>query len=86
MDLYEEAGEVETTLDLDTEYALLASNPAAAIDRLDTILTYGSMDAASKAVILNAVNQADAAGMDVEERLHLALYLFVNSPDFAVLR
>ncbi|MEM6886233.1 MAG: DUF1800 family protein [Verrucomicrobiota bacterium] len=79
-------GQVGATMDLQTEYALAATNPAALVDRLDIILTYGSMDARSKRVILNAITQAAAAGMSVNDRVHLAIYLFVNTPDFAVLR
>lgn len=86
LEIAEDAGEVEITLDLETEYALMEYNPSALVDRLDIILTYGSMSAASKAIILNALTQAQAQGIGVEDRVHLALYLFVNSPDFAVLR
>ncbi|MEO0509029.1 MAG: DUF1800 family protein [Verrucomicrobiota bacterium] len=81
-----ELDEVETEMDLETEYDLMESNPVALVDRLDTILTYGSMNAASKSAILNAISQAESAGIEIYDQVHLAIYLFVNSPDFAVLR
>ena len=86
LDISEDFGEVDVELDLATEYELMETNPAALVDRLDLILTYGSMNPASKTIILNALSQAEAQGIDPEGRVHLALYLFMNSPDFAVLR
>jgi hypothetical protein len=87
MDFDEEFGEIETEFDLETEYALMASDPAALIERLNLILTYGSMTPASKDRILAALEQAiDSGDFDLEDTVHLALYLFLNSPEFAVLR
>ena len=87
MDFDEDFGEVEMEFDLETEYELMASDPPALVDRLDLILTYGSMTPASKNSILTTLTQAmDSGVFDVVDAVHLALYLFVNSPDFAVLR
>ena len=88
MDFDEEAfGVVETEFDLETEYDLMEADPAALIDRLDLILTYGSMTQTSKDSILSSVTQAlDSGDFDISDAVHLALYLFLNSPEFAVLR
>jgi uncharacterized protein (DUF1800 family) len=87
MDFDEEFGEIETEFDLETEYALMASDPAALVERLNLILTYGSMTPASKDRILAALEQTiDSGDFDLEDTVHLALYLFLNSPEFAVLR
>ncbi|MEM8867035.1 MAG: DUF1800 family protein, partial [Verrucomicrobiota bacterium] len=87
MELDEGPVEVETAFDLETEYALMESDPVALVNRLDLILTYGSMRQASKTSILTSLNQALASGVfDTDDAVHLALYLFVNSPEFAVLR
>ena len=87
MDFNDEFGEIETTFDLETEYELMESDPVALVDRLDLILTYGSMTQSSKESILTSLKQAtDSGDFDIESTLHLALYLFLNSPEFAVLR
>ena len=71
-------------LDLSDEIAL-AGDSKALIDRLDLILTRGSLSPAARAIITDAVNEARSQ-TSAEERVKFAIYLFLNSPDFAVLR
>ncbi len=72
------------SLTLDDEIALADDLPAL-VDRLDLLLTHGELSSKARAVIIQAL-QSGAPGAGPEERVRFAIYLFLNSPDFAVLR
>ena len=65
-------------LDLSDELAL-ASNVDALLDRLDLLLTYGTLSDESRETIRIAVE-----GVDASVRVLLALNLIMTSPDYAV--
>ena len=67
-------------LDLDTEDAI--EDPVALVDHLDLLLTYGTLSAASRQTILDAILPIE----DSYDRAMLALYLLMISPDYAVQR
>lgn len=74
-----------------TELQALASNPESLIDHLDLMFTHGTMSSDSKAAIRRAVDGVTAAmvpgGSTLNQtRARLALYLTVNSPDYAILK
>ncbi len=67
-------------------YLGLTNTPAALLDELDLVLTSGSMNPVFKAQIVQAVgkvNSSDAAAKSLE-RLNMALWLIINSPDYSV--
>lgn len=66
-------------LDLSAEFAL-AKDTGALLNRLDTVLTYGSLTHGTKEIIANAVNQVKSE----QEKVYMALYLILISPDFAI--
>jgi len=70
--------------DLSDEIAI-ANNTEALVDRLDLILTRGNLSPGARSIITDAINGARPE-TNHEERVRFAVYLFVNSPDFAVLR
>lgn len=59
---------------------VLAADPAALLDRLDTVLTYGTLSQSTRDQIISAISQLD----NQPERVLLALYLIMISPDYAV--
>ena len=60
----------------------LAGQPAALLDRLNLMLTAGSMGAATRNTILTAVNAIPAA--DALRRVHTAVALTLLSPEFII--
>ncbi|MFN2475888.1 MAG: DUF1800 family protein [Chthoniobacterales bacterium] len=72
------------TLNLTNEQTL-ATDPAKLVDHLDALLMASSMSPGMRNVVLNALNQipADTAANRLE-RVRTAIYLGVNSPEFAV--
>ncbi|MEM0965366.1 MAG: DUF1800 family protein [Verrucomicrobiota bacterium] len=82
----EDLGQYESVFDLETEYEIADSDHAALVDRFDLILTYGSMSSSAKNLLVSLLDQAQSQGFDSWDRVHLLLYLFVNSPEFSVLR
>ena len=66
-------------LDLEEEFELAESDVPALLDRLDLVLTRGALSDATREVIRTAVIPLE----DAEERLVLALYLVLISPDYA---
>ncbi|MEM1321226.1 MAG: DUF1800 domain-containing protein [Bacteroidota bacterium] len=70
----------EPILDFDDEWEL-ADNPTALVDRLDILLACGQLSDASKTIIVNALSQ-----LIEEDRLAMALYLILISPDYAFLK
>lgn len=69
----------DAEFDFSDEIAI-ADDPAALVDRLDLILTYGQMSEGMKQIIINAVNNFE----DPLLRVQTALYLFMISPEYVV--
>ncbi len=84
MDFNEDLLPNETRLNLEAELALANDIPAL-MDRLDILLTQGALSSEARAIISSALQQLPR-DTDREETVQLAIYLFLNSPDFAVLR
>ena len=63
------------------EYSLLATDVQGLIDRLDMVLTYGTLSEATR----NAIGATLVTIADPMERAKWAIYLFLVSPDFAVM-
>ena len=64
------------------EVASMTDDPSALIDYLDILLANGLLETDTKAIINNAVSQLNDPG----ERLQMALYLILISPDYAILK
>jgi uncharacterized protein (DUF1800 family) len=62
------------------EYSVLATDLQGLIDRLDIVLTYGTLSEATR----NAIGATLVTIADPMERAQMAIYLFLISPDFAV--
>lgn len=75
--------DVTYPLDFSAEQSM-AGNPEALVDRLNLLFCAGRMSAASRAVILAAVEEIPAA--DRRSRVHLAVYLCLTAPEGAVQR
>lgn len=75
-----DANEEIPMLDLSQEEAL-ANNPDVLIDRLDLILTYGTLSDQTRDIIRNTIIQLDSS-----ERVKMALFLFMVSPEFVIQR
>jgi hypothetical protein len=67
------------TLDLD-DYFALADDPDALLDRLDLVMTYGTMSTDTRTAIRDAISLIQ----NLEIRTRVALYLVFISPDYAV--
>ena len=63
------------------EYSVLATDVQGLIDRLDMVLTYGTLSEATR----NAIGATLVTIADPMERAKWAIYLFLVSPDFAVM-
>ncbi|MEM7355126.1 MAG: DUF1800 family protein, partial [Acidobacteriota bacterium] len=74
--------EADVWLDLQGEVDLAESDPVALIDRLDLLLTYGTLSAATRQIVLDAILPLD----DALQQVFLALYLVTISPEYAVQR
>jgi len=68
-------------LDLSPQTAL-ASNPAALVDSLNTLLMSGQMSSSMRSIVINAVTQIPAA--NTLERAQTAVHLIVTSPEFVI--
>lgn len=75
-------GAIGTYLDL-TPFMALAGDPNALVNRLDVLLTHGTMPVETRSAIVKAVT---AAGTDAKARAQMAIYLVANSPQFMVER
>ena len=64
------------------EELALIDQPAALINRLDILLANGLLSADTKNIITNAMAQL----ADPEEKLKMAIYLILISPDYAILK
>ncbi|MEM9836243.1 MAG: DUF1800 family protein [Bacteroidota bacterium] len=60
----------------------LLNDPAALVDHLDIIMANGLLSAGTKSIIVQALNQLSTQ----QERLRMALFLVVISPDYAILK
>jgi uncharacterized protein (DUF1800 family) len=69
------------TLTLSPEQAR-ASDPAALVDHLNTVLMAGGMSTNMRTILMNAVTQIPST--NTLERVRTAIYLVVNSPEFVV--
>jgi uncharacterized protein (DUF1800 family) len=69
------------TLTLSPEQAR-ASDPAALVDHLNTVLMAGGMSQSMRNILINAVTQIPSN--NTLERVRTAIYLVVNSPEFVV--
>ena len=67
-------------MDYGDELALV-ENPSALVNRLDILLGAGLLTQRTKTIITNAIKQ-----LDNEDRLPIATYLIMMSPDYAVLK
>jgi len=65
-------------------WAALAGNPAALVDRLDRLLTHGTLSAAAKGAIETAIAAVPAT--DPTTRAKTAFYLFLTSSQYQVER
>ena len=64
--------------------AALANDPAGLLDRLDLLLTYGTLSTGTRAEILRVL---ESPGIDdAELRVRLAIHFLLMSPDYAVVR
>src|SRR5947208_11098391 len=59
-----------------------ASDPAALVDHLNSVLMSGGMSSNTRNILINAVNQIPST--NTLERVRTAIYLVVNSPEFVV--
>ena len=85
-ELVEEALEAEgidisLKLDFSDELAL-SNNPESLVDRLDILLAAGQLSLDTKKIIAEAVAQAETP----EEKVDMAIYLIMISPEYAVLK
>ncbi|MEM7610140.1 MAG: DUF1800 domain-containing protein [Pseudomonadota bacterium] len=69
----------EVTLKLDA-WRDLAGDATTFVDRLDTLLTYGSLSAETRTLFADAINELQ----DPDLRLRVGLYLFLTAPEMAV--
>jgi uncharacterized protein (DUF1800 family) len=69
------------TLTLSPEQAR-ASDPAGLVDHLNTVLMAGGMSSNMRTILINAVTQIPSN--NTLERVRTAIYLVVNSPEFAI--
>ncbi|BDX04762.1 DUF1800 domain-containing protein [Planctobacterium marinum] len=75
-----QSGQLPTEkLDFSAELQL-ADNSDALLDHLDTLMTYGTLTAETRAAVKTAVD----ALSDSRERVAMAVYLIAISPDFAI--
>ena len=65
-----------------TEEMKLVNSPSALVDRLDILLANGLLEDDTKAIMVNAISQLSSPA----ERVKMALYLIMISPDYAILK
>jgi hypothetical protein len=63
----------------------LARDPEVLVNRLDVLLTHGQLTDRTRKIIKDAIGQLVYNDYR-EERVRLALYLIMISPDYAILR
>lgn len=72
-------GSTGTRLDI-APYTSLAGDPARLVDRLDLLLTHGTLSPAARTTVINAI----ASVSDLTSRAKLAIYLVATSSQFQV--
>jgi len=73
----------ESTIQLDfTDELSLVNQPGLLVDRLDILLASGQLSSETKNIIVDAVTQVSGA----EDKVNMALYLVLISPEFAILK
>ena len=65
-----------------TEELTLTNSPTALVDRLDILLANGLLEDDTKAIMMNAITQLSSP----TDRLRMAIYLIMISPDYAILK
>ncbi|MEM1205376.1 MAG: DUF1800 family protein [Acidobacteriota bacterium] len=70
-------------LDLDTEVDIAAEDPEALLDHLDLLLTYGTLSAATRTFLRDAILPLSE---EPEEQVMTAIFLMMISPEYAVQR
>ncbi|MEM7513447.1 MAG: DUF1800 family protein [Bacteroidota bacterium] len=65
-----------------TEELTLTNSPAALVDRLDILLANGLLEDDTKTIMVNAISQLSSP----TDRLRMAIYLIMISPDYAILK
>ena len=60
----------------------LASNPSQLVDHIDVLLANGLLSAGTKSTIIDAIAQLTDNG----EKVRMAIYLTLMSPDYAILK
>ena len=78
--LSSEEGDSTVDVNLSTEWNLADTNPTALVDRLNIVLASGQLSTNTKNTIINAISQLS----DTDDRLDLAMYLVMISPDCAI--
>jgi uncharacterized protein (DUF1800 family) len=73
------AGSTGTRVDI-APFASLAGDPARLVDRLDLLLTHGTLSPAARTAVINAI----ASVSDLASRARLAIYLMAASSQFQV--
>ncbi|MEO0875097.1 MAG: DUF1800 family protein, partial [Bacteroidota bacterium] len=73
--------QLATSLDYTDEVALL-TDPVELVDRLNILLAAGQLSMSTQETIVTALQSVE----DEEQRLPLAIYLVLISPDFAILK
>ncbi len=66
-------------VDLSDELALV-NDPELLLNRLDLLFTYGNMSAGTKSIITSAINQLNTD----TDKLEMALYLLLTSPEYVI--
>ncbi len=80
-------GQPETRVDLTDEIALVnANNISGLVDRLDILLTRGTLSTQARQIIMNSLTSASATDFDANDTVRYALYLFANTAEFNVLK
>ncbi|MEM1181376.1 MAG: DUF1800 domain-containing protein [Acidobacteriota bacterium] len=72
----------EVSLDLSDEVDLAAVDPVALVDRIDLLLTYGTLSEATRQILFDAILPLSGAA----EQVQMALYLVSLCPEYAVQR
>lgn len=83
-----DASDVDFVADYADELRL-AGDPAALVDHLDRILTYGSLNPETRARIVQAIQSIDSGSGSFtrdERRVHAAVLFFMTSSDYIVAR
>jgi len=73
-----------TTL-VTTELEALARDPEALVNRLDVLFTHGNLSDRTRSIIKNSMTTL-TGGDYREDRVRLALYLIMISPDYAIFK